>query len=74
MIEMRGKVPRRREWTGMSKQVKVFEIPPCDVCSKPAYADAKVPGGPWGYVCGVHFRQFGCSLGLGKGQKLVLEK
>jgi hypothetical protein len=58
----------------MSKEVKVFEIPPCDVCGKPAYADAKSPNGPWGYVCGVHFRQFGCSLGTGKGQKLVLEK
>ena len=58
----------------MSKETKVLEIPACDVCGKPAYADAKIPGGPWGYVCGVHFRQFRCELGLGKGQKLVLEK
>jgi hypothetical protein len=72
---MRGKVPRSREWI-LSSEVKVLQLHNCDVCTvaTPAYADAKVPGGPWGYLCAVHFRQFGCELGTGKGQKLVLDE
>jgi hypothetical protein len=39
---------------------------------RPAYADAKLSVGPWGYVCKEHFGQYGCSLGLGRGQELIL--
>lgn len=61
----------------MSSEVKVSQLHNCDVCevAVPAYADARIPAyGSWAYVCGVHFRQFGCELGTGKGQKLVLDK
>ncbi|MGA7050818.1 MAG: hypothetical protein WBZ37_06005 [Mycobacterium sp.] len=62
----------------MSKQVAMSEIPNCDVCagegkSEKAYADAKLSIGPWGYVCREHFAQYGCSLGLGRGQELVIQ-
>lgn len=59
--------------------VVVEELPPCDVCrdfnlDRPAYADASVPawGGTWGNLCLDHFRDMACSLGLGKGQRLLL--
>jgi hypothetical protein len=60
------------------KSVKVAVIPDCDVCRAergqivPAYADAKLSIGPWANVCKMHFAQYGCSLGLGRGQELVL--
>lgn len=38
-----------------------------------AYADAKIPHGPWANLCQSCFRTYGCSLGTGKGQRLVLE-
>lgn len=57
----------------MSKQVAVRKIPPCDLCGQPAYADAKVPGGPWGNVCREHFDKLGCQLGLGKGQQFIVQ-
>jgi hypothetical protein len=59
-------------------QVRVATIPNCDVCAGEgkqtlAYADAKLSIGPWGYVCLEHFSAYGCSLGLGKGQRLIHE-
>lgn len=57
------------------KTAIVSEFPICDVpgCEEPAEYDAKTRRGPWGYFCQTHFDQFGCRLGLGMGQKLVLE-
>ncbi|WP_156659247.1 hypothetical protein [Mycobacterium sp. 852002-53434_SCH5985345] len=48
-------------------------IPNCDVChvnrvERPAYADAKVPGTCWWYLCREHFDEYGCELGDGKGR------
>jgi hypothetical protein len=41
--------------------------------TNPAYADARIPAaGSWGYVCKEHFDSYGCQLGTGKGQRLVL--
>jgi len=58
----------------MSTQTVVPEIPNCDVCgTAKAYADAKLPGGPWGYLCKTHFNLHGCELGTGKGQELILD-
>lgn len=37
-----------------------------------AYADAKIPGMGWGWVCRSCFDAMECSLGLGKGQRLVV--
>jgi hypothetical protein len=58
--------------------VVVSKIPPCDVCKQggvtaPAYADAALTLGSWGYVCVEHFNQYGKGLGLGRGQRLLLE-
>lgn len=56
--------------------VIVTAIPDCDVCIEPtpAYADAKLSpiGSAWGYVCEKHFDLYGCTLGVGHGQVLVL--
>jgi hypothetical protein len=54
--------------------VKVDHIPLCDVDPNHgnAYADAKIPGGPWGYLCKACFNKHGCKLGLGLGQELHL--
>jgi hypothetical protein len=59
-------------------KARVEEIPNCQLPhheghSQPAYADARIPGVGWGYVCRAHFEQMGCSLGMGKGQELVLD-
>jgi hypothetical protein len=56
----------------------VFEIPNCDVCRvdghrpTPAYANARIPLGIRAYVCVQHFTLLGCSLGKGRGQRLIL--
>jgi len=57
----------------------VNHIPACDICQgaqqdTKAYADARIPAnGSWAYLCAYHFDHFGCELGLGKGQKLILD-
>ena len=65
----------------MSKSTKVSSLPNCDLgckrrdgAPKPAYADASIAtlNGSWGYVCKDCFKRFGCHLGLGLGQKLIL--
>lgn len=38
----------------------------------PAYADARLPGRGWAYVCRTCFIKFKCSLGEGRGQRLLL--
>jgi hypothetical protein len=57
----------------MSTQTFVLELPNCDVCVgiTKAYADVKIPGGPWGFICKTHFKLHGCELGTGKGQELI---
>lgn len=54
----------------------VATIPPCDLehdVDTPAYADALLGFvGSWAYVCRRHFDAYGCKLGLGLGQVLVL--
>lgn len=62
----------------MSKQAKVAALPNCDVCrmgqkATVAYADAAVPAtGSWGYLCREHFDLYGCQLGTGRGQELIV--
>ena len=52
----------------------VTVIPNCDLCKKePAYADASIPGMSWANMCRACFTQYGASLGLGRGQELLLE-
>jgi len=56
------------------KTALVDKLPPCDMpgCDEPAEYDAKTRSGQWGNLCQTHFDSNGCSLGLGRGQKLVL--
>jgi hypothetical protein len=58
----------------MSTTVKVEVIPPCNFCESDAYADAKTDKGPWANVCRLHYVAYGCTLGLGLGQRFVLER
>jgi hypothetical protein len=54
--------------------ISVTSLPNCDLCGSPAYADALLPSyGGWGSVCLDHFKQYGCTLGLGHGQGYILE-
>ena len=54
--------------------VQVTEIPPCDICGKGAFADAKTTMGPWANLCLTDFMLYGVGLGLGLGQHLVLKE
>lgn len=58
---------------GSHAEVRVSKIPPCQLHPEhgPAYADAHVSGGRWGKICLTCFVTYGCSLGLGRGQKLI---
>jgi hypothetical protein len=55
------------------KTALVDVLPACDVsgCDEPAEYDARSRNG-WGNFCQAHFELLGCSLGLGKGQKLIV--
>lgn len=59
--------------SGDHESVEVQRIPACDLGAAhgPAYADARVPGGPWGNLCRSCFDLLGCRLGLGHGQRLI---
>mgnify|MGYP003148669889 FL=1 len=61
----------------MSQETVVSSIPSCAMpgCqNSKAYADAAVPsyGNSWAFVCRGCFNKYGCRLGTGKGQKLIL--
>lgn len=56
----------------MSKEVKVRELPQCDLCGAEAHYDAKTRQGPWAYLCPECFGEYGVGLGTGLGQELVL--
>jgi len=56
--------------------VRVQTLPLCDMCkgfTTKAHYDCKTTDGPWGYLCEKHFRSNGMGLGLGLGQRLILE-
>jgi len=60
------------------KTAIVYKLPNCDICAvegttEPAEYDARIPGRGWTNLCQHHFDICGCSLGEGRGQKLVLE-
>lgn len=58
-------------------QTKVLRLPNCDFCKDGTKAkyDARIPRmGGWANVCESHFQLECCSLGLGLGQELILEK
>ena len=48
--------------------------PTCDICrARPAAVDGKTVHGPWAYMCVPCFETLGVGLGLGKGQRLLIE-
>ena len=60
-------------------EVKVQGLPYCYFCKvegKEVHGeyDAKTRLGPWAYLCEYHFKAYGIGLGLGKGQRLVVER
>ena len=70
-----------REETTMTDNntIVMNENPPCDFCRfqntpqnlNVQMYDVKTLYG-WGYACQSHFDRFGCTLGLGKGQRIVV--
>jgi hypothetical protein len=54
-------------------EVLVSVKPKCDFCDKTAEYDIKTNMGSWANVCKLHYSVYGGELGLGKGQKLILE-
>ena len=68
----------------MSTQLKkdeyviVTTLPKCDFClamghNVNAIVDGKTTLGVWANMCARHFATKGIALGLGKGQRLILE-
>jgi 4'-phosphopantetheinyl transferase EntD len=58
----------------MSTTASVLVIPTCSFCDKDALYDAHIPSlNTWAYVCDEHFKRYGCSVGTGRGQKLIKE-
>jgi hypothetical protein len=48
--------------------------PPCDLCKeRPAYVDGKTRMGPWAYMCSPCFETYGVGLGMGRGQRLLID-
>ena len=60
-------------------EVKVTVLPNCDLClmslnvERTAAYDGATKGGPWAYMCEAHFKSNGVGLGIGRGQRLVVE-
>lgn len=55
------------------KEVKVLEYPACDFCGDLALYDGKTILGPWAYMCPDCFKEYGIGIGLGMGQRLVVD-
>jgi hypothetical protein len=54
------------------------ERPDCDLCAaegrkRPAAIDGATTMGPWAYLCIEHYDRYGVGLGMGKGQRLLIE-
>jgi len=57
------------------KEVNVNEIPECDMCGDlNGIYDARTVSGLWANMCPRCFRENDCRLGLGMGQKRILEE
>lgn len=57
-------------------EVTVSVLPPCDIHQNDqvlAEYDAKSVMGPWAYMCKECFAVYGVGLGMGRGQRLVLD-
>lgn len=59
----------------------VRELPKCDFCfregkDKLASVDGatNTPNGRWANMCEYHFNRFGVGLGMGKGQRMIVDE
>lgn len=65
VLGVRGRIP--------GIQAVVSKLPVCDIHgSHDALYDANLGRG-WGNVCQLSFDQYGCTVGVGHGQRLVTE-
>lgn len=68
------------------KETRVTSRPDCDLCKAqadsgqrpknnifPAHYDGRTRMGPWAYMCQAHFQECGVGLGLGIGQRLIVD-
>jgi hypothetical protein len=57
-------------------EVRVAALPKCDLCVDGTLAayDARTKNGVWGWLCEEHFARRGVGLGVGKGQRLIVEE
>ena len=55
-------------------EVKVEVLPKCDFCDSQAAYDGKTKMGPWANMCEAHFKVHGIGVGLGRGQRLILNQ
>ena len=55
-------------------EVNVEVLPKCDFCDSQAVYDGKTKMAPWANMCAAHFKVYGIGLGLGRGQRLILNK
>lgn len=53
--------------------VVVTEEKNCDFCGGTATVDGKTIKGPWANMCERHFEEWGSGLGLGRGQRLIVQ-
>jgi hypothetical protein len=51
----------------------LIKRPPCDFCGRPAAVDGKTKMGPWAYMDIPCFEIYGIGLGLGRGQRLLID-
>jgi len=65
----RGLAALRRELRNEQDKSCSHQAAKCDLCEEVARYDAKLPGGPWAYLCESLFFSLGCKLGLGKRTK-----
>lgn len=61
------------------KTARVAQLPMCDMCSEQgvltlAQYDGKTIYGYWANMCQRHHKAIGLGVGLGIGQRLVIEK
>lgn len=55
-------------------EAKVMALPKCDFCSERAKYDGKTKNGQWANMCQKDFDEYGVGLGMGRGQKLVVQQ
>lgn len=58
---------------------RVYELPKCDFCKdqgvdREAHYDGRTVNGMWAFMCTEHFNAIGSGLGMGRGQRLILEE